>query len=169
MYGKQTELAIACMSRLAEVYDGGVTRLSAADIAKNRDLPRPFVAKVCSVLSQAGLLNGSPGPGGGYALDRHPREITLYDVFSLFEREDRGQQCPFGGGICGAGSPCPLHDKLVAIEATLGDLLHHTTFDVFRVAYQVEGRRPATSMPRAAGKKRESYRASGRRPRAAAR
>ena len=34
MYGKQTERAIAAMSRLAEVWDGGRTRLSATDIAE---------------------------------------------------------------------------------------------------------------------------------------
>ena len=83
MYGKQTEAAIAAMSRLAEVYDKERTRLSANDIADARGLQRPRVAKVLSVLSQAGLVTGSPGPGGGFALARHPREITIYDVFIL--------------------------------------------------------------------------------------
>ena len=46
MYGKQTETAIAAMSRLAEVYDGGKTRLSAAEIAADRNLQRPFVGKI---------------------------------------------------------------------------------------------------------------------------
>ena len=41
MYGKQTETAIASVSRLAEVYDGGKTRLSSADIARDRGLQPP--------------------------------------------------------------------------------------------------------------------------------
>jgi Rrf2 family protein len=80
MYGKQTERAIGAMSRLAEVWDSGKTRLSAFDIADERGLPRPMVAKILTALSQANLVVGSPGPGGGYALSRPPSEITLRQV-----------------------------------------------------------------------------------------
>ncbi len=161
MYGKQTETAIAAMSRLAEVYDGGVTRLSSADIAANRGLQKPFVAKILTVLSQAGLVTGSPGPGGGYTLARHPKEIRVFEVFSLFERENESDLCPFGGGVCGVGEPCALHDKLVQVKKSMDDLLHETTFDAFRIAYQIEGRRPAhrPAETAAAKKARESFRA----------
>lgn len=160
MYGKQTETAIAAMSRLAEVYDGGKTRLAASDIAATRHLQGPFVAKMLTVLSQAGLVEGMPGPGGGYALARHPSRIKLYDVYVLFEREDASTDCPFGGGICGAGAPCPLHDRLVNVQKTMDDLLQKTTFDVFRKAYQQEGRRPAKRAKKTG--RRKSYRAPKR-------
>lgn len=147
MYGRQTECAIAAMSRLAEVYDGGKTRLSAAQIADARGLPRPFVAKVLSILSQAGLVIGSRGPGGGAALARHPARIRLYDVFKLFEREEERKACPFGGGVCGAGEPCPLHHKLAALHDALHTLLHETTFEEFRVAHRARGARPPGKRP----------------------
>lgn len=158
MYGKQTETAIAAVSRLAEVYDEGQTRLSATDIADSRGLQRPFVAKILTVLSQAGIVSGSPGPGGGYALTAAPKEITLADVYRLFEREDESTDCPFGGGVCGAGDPCPLHDKLVALKEALDDVLHDTTFEEFRVNYQEKGFRPTPKGVKPAGK-RESFRA----------
>jgi Rrf2 family protein len=142
MYGKQTEAAIAAMSRLAEVYDGGRTRLSASDIADARGLQRPSVAKVLSVLSQAGLVTGSPGPGGGFVLARHPKEIAIFDVFVLFERQDDARTCPFGGGICGSGKNCPLHDDLAAVHEATERLLHEVTFDKFRIAVQENGWRP---------------------------
>ncbi|MCZ2401392.1 MAG: Rrf2 family transcriptional regulator [Phycisphaerae bacterium] len=147
MYGRQTECAIAAMSRLAEVYDGGKTRLSAADIADARGLPRPFVAKILSLLSQAGLVIGSRGPGGGAALARHPAKIRLYDVFRLFEREDERRACPFGGGVCGDGDPCPLHHKLTALHDALHALLYDTTFDEFRVAYRTRSSQPPRKLP----------------------
>lgn len=160
MYGKSTETAIAAMSRLAEVYDNGVTRLSATEIADQRGLQRPFVAKVLTTLSQAGLVTGSRGPGGGFTLARHPRDILIYEVFSLFEREDDSAICPFGGGICGVGEPCPLHNKLADVQSAVDRVIHETTFEVFRAAYQDHGLRPAT-LPTDARKKRkrESYRA----------
>lgn len=159
MYGRQTETAIAAMSRLAEVYDGGNTRLSAADIARSRQLQGPFVAKILTSLSQAGLITGSPGPGGGYALAKHPKQITLYQVFSLFERENENLACPFGGGVCGQGDPCPLHHKLVAVKLSMDELLRNTLFEVFREAYQDKGLRPTDPSKVSEAKKRESYRA----------
>ncbi|MDX2115988.1 MAG: Rrf2 family transcriptional regulator [Planctomycetota bacterium] len=159
MYGKQTETAIAALSRLAEVYDAGKTRLSASDIARDRGLQGPFVAKLLTVLSQAGLVDGTPGPGGGYALARSPSKIKLYDVYSLFEREDTSDACPFGGGICGVGDPCAIHDKLVAIQAALADLLRNTTLEEFRRRYQDEGVRPTPAELLVNGARRKSYRA----------
>ena len=134
MYGKQTERAIAAMSRLAEVWDGGRTRLSATDIAEQRGLPGPMVAKLLTALSQAGLVSGSPSPGGGYALSKPPDHIALQDVFRLFEREDTSSNCPFGGGVCGVGDPCALHDRLVGLQSMTRKLLRETTFEILRKA-----------------------------------
>ena len=143
MYGKATETAIAAMSRLAEVFDEGKTRLSAIDIAESRGLQKPFVAKVMTTLSQAGLVNGSRGPGGGFSLAKHPNDISIYDVFKLFEREDDSDICPFGGGICGKADNCPIHDKLTNVQKSIDEVLHNTTFEVFRHAFQEKGLLPA--------------------------
>lgn len=136
MYGKTTQTAIAALSRLAEVYDGGETRLSATEIAESRGLQRPFVAKMLSTLSQAGIIDGTRGPGGGFSFAKNPKDVRLYDVYSLFEREDTGNDCPFGGGVCGNGDKCPLHDSLTAVKKATDAVLHKKTFDVFRLAYQ---------------------------------
>jgi len=155
MYGKQTKAAIAAMSRLAEVYDEGRTPLSASEIADARGLSQPNVAKVLSTLSKAGLVIGSPGPGGGFVLGRHPKEITIFDVFVLFERQDDSRNCPFGGGICGSGPNCPIHDDLVAVHLATEQLLHEVTFERFRVAVQEDGRRPkAVGTRRGSAKRR---------------
>lgn len=159
MYGKQAECAIAVMSRLAEVYDGGQTRLSAADIADSRGLSRPFAAKILSLLSQPGLVVGSRGPGGGYSLARDPKTIKLYDAFKLFERVNDDDTCPFGGGRCGIGRACPLHDKLVSVQSALDRLFHETTFEVFRVAPKKKARRTKPSQKKERRSKRPSYRA----------
>ncbi len=159
MYGRQTEYAIAVMSRLAEVYDGGEARLSTADVADSRGLQQPFVAKILSQLSQAGLVIGSRGPGGGFALARDPKTIKLYDVFKLFERVDDDDTCPFEGGRCGVGQPCPLHDNLVAVKKAMDHLLHDNTFEVFRIAAKKAQRQSEPPRTRNTTRKRESYRA----------
>jgi len=146
VYGKHTECAIAVLSRLAELYDDGKTKLDAREIAKVRNLQAPFVAKVLTSLAHAGLVKGFRGSTGGFVLARHPRSITLREVYDLFERTDTSLNCPFGGGVCGAGDPCPLHDVLVQVQRDIDRCLE-TNFDCFRVAYQELGHR-ATEHPR---------------------
>jgi len=166
MYGKSTENAIAAMSRLAEVWDGGKTKLSAADIAENRGLQKPFVSKILSMLAQSGLVAGTRGPGGGFRLAREPSAITLMDVYQLFERENKTNICPFGGGVCGVGDPCVLHDKLVEMQDAKIEFLTSTTFEEFRAAYQDEGLRPAVPVDgdipaRKSYRARETHSSSG--------
>ncbi len=162
MYGKATETAIAAMSRLAEVWDEGTTRLSATDIAESRGLQKPFVGKILTALAQAKLVRGTRGPGGGFILSKPPNEIRIQEVFGLFEREDSRDLCPFGGGICGVGVNCALHDKLVSVQDSVDEVLDNTTFEVFRKAYQDDKLRP-TQPDDAEHGPRASYRAPHKR------
>jgi len=137
MFNRSTEIAIAAMSRLAEAH-GPETRtsevelLTAEAIARDRNLPQPFLAKVLTVLSQRDLVRSVPGRGGGYALARPPEEITLYDIAVCFERFSRPTPCPFGPGHCGGKSPCPLHDKLYALREQFAAFLRQTPLGLFR-------------------------------------
>ena len=131
-YGKTSQNAISAISCLAEIYDGGATRINSQDIATKRKLPKPLVAKLLVVLSQAGLVEGVPGPRGGYWLAKDPKEISLAEIVRQFEKSTRGLACPFGPDWCGNGDPCPLHDQLERLDRELGDYLEHTTLAVFQ-------------------------------------
>ena len=156
MYGKQTETAIAAVSFLAEIWQGPRTRrVSAADIADARDLQRPFVAKLLSALSQAGIVSGSPGPGGGYALAKNPDEIRLRDVWVVFERPEPPKPCPFTGGQCGEDARCELHKRIAKVHGAIDTLLDDTTFEVFAGDPEAAEPKPPTvrlsSIPVSAG------------------
>lgn len=112
--GKLAQQAIAAASYLAERYDAAGTRVSAAEIADARNLPRPVVAKVLAQLSLRGITTGTTGPTGGYRLAREPGNITLFDIVESFERIDVRPMCPFGPDWCGNGDPCPLHESITA-------------------------------------------------------
>ena len=116
--GKLAQQAIAAASYLAERYSEDGTRVSAAEIADARDLPRPVVAKLLASLSQHGLTTGITDPSGGYQLARAPEDISLYDIVAAFECMDARPMCPFGPNWCGheapcPEAPCPLHDAIV--------------------------------------------------------
>jgi Rrf2 family transcriptional regulator, iron-sulfur cluster assembly transcription factor len=129
-YGKMSGCAVAAMSALAECHAEGV-QLSSQHIAESRNLSQPLVAKVLTVLSQAGFVHGTRGPGGGYRLGRAPEAITLFEVVELFEGHRDPSACPFGPGYCGVGDPCPLHGLLVGMSESAAAQLKKANFGAF--------------------------------------
>jgi len=129
---KTTEAAISAMSRLAEAYDDG-TPLTAAEIADSRALPKPLVAKLLTILSTNGLLQGTPGRRGGYLLARDPSEIRLLDIAVCFERQRRPLACPLGRDNCErAKVKCGLHHELVGLDQAIRSFLSKNTLGAFR-------------------------------------
>jgi Rrf2 family protein len=138
-YGKVAQAAIAAMSLLAEQYSPvGGRRLNSREIAEQRKLSQAIVGKVLTKLSQTGLVSGSPGPGGGYALARPPQAITLNEVVAPFDRLDSTLMCPFGEGWCGTGPQCPLHAQLDQLRQQISNFLQQTTLARFQLAAQSE-------------------------------
>jgi len=132
--GKLAQQAIAAASYLAERYDEEATRVSAAEIADARELPRPLVAKVLALLSLHGITTGTTGPNGGYRLARPPEEISLHDIVEVFERMDIRPMCPLGPNWCGNGAHCPLHDAISKVADQVHGFLSEQHLGSFRKA-----------------------------------
>lgn len=132
-YGKTAQNAIAAMSLMAEVYhDDPPVRLSSLQIAERRNLTKPVVAKVLTVLSQAGLVRGAPGPNGGYRLAIPPERISLFDISIQFDRPEDSLICPFGKEWCGNGPQCPLHNELKELRENTNRFLQENTLALFQ-------------------------------------
>jgi Rrf2 family protein len=54
--------------------------------------------KALRPLVHAGVLRSVRGPGGGYALARDPKHITVLEVVEAVDRPLRGDHQPVGGG-----------------------------------------------------------------------
>ncbi len=130
-YGKMSGCAVAAMSALAEKYDAG-TDLSSLQIAESRNLSQPLVAKVLTILSGAGFVSGTRGPGGGYRLKKDPSQISIFDVVKLFEGHRDTNSCPFGPGWCMVEEPCPLHNTLYGLKEHAAKVLADHSFGIFR-------------------------------------
>ncbi len=129
-YSKLAQAGIAAVSYLAAV--SPERRLaSSAEIAKDRQLSKILVAKILTLLSAAGQVEGKPGPAGGYQLARLASEITLLDVVKVFEDPQDKVMCPFGPSWCGVGAHCPLHDTFAEIHQNVVDGLQQQTFEQF--------------------------------------
>ena len=129
-YGKMSGCAVSALSALAECHTDA-TALSSTEIAKLRNYPQVTVPKVMTLLSQAGLVTGSRGPGGGYRLARPPDKIQLIEVVRVFESVDDSLRCPCGPNYCGENPPCPLHHRLVALREQYLQELANCTLALF--------------------------------------
>lgn len=68
--------------------------VTAARIARGCRFPPRFLYRVLRKLVDAGLLSGTSGPGGGYALARRPQEITLLDIVRGVESGPEPSELP---------------------------------------------------------------------------
>ncbi|MFN2167900.1 MAG: RrF2 family transcriptional regulator [Anaerolineae bacterium] len=107
----------------------GDLRVSTQEIAERQNIPSPFLAKIISQLSLAGLVTTYRGAGGGVALARPPEEISLLHVIEALEGPIRLNRCVIQPDACPESGHCPVHGVWAKAQAELTSLLNVTTFD----------------------------------------
>jgi len=121
--------AIAVMSYLAADPE---RQAGSPEIARARGISRALTAKLLTRLAAVELVEGRPGPGGGYRIARPPREIHLVDIVRVFEQSDLPVLCPFGHNWCGVKAPCPLHDRISRLVESNQRFIKETDLSVFQ-------------------------------------
>ncbi len=104
-------------------------RASTQEIAVRQGIPTPFLAKIVSQLSLAGLVTTYRGAGGGVALSRSPAEITLLQVIEALEGPIRLNRCLVRPNVCPKNGDCAVHRILALVQTELSGLLSVSTFD----------------------------------------
>ncbi len=56
-------------------------------LAKAEEIPANYLAQILSELRNGGLIISRRGKFGGYALARHPEEISLFDIIKVVDPE----------------------------------------------------------------------------------
>jgi Rrf2 family protein len=77
----QEEYGLRCLLRLARAGEGH--SLTIPEIASAEGLSAPYVAKLLSVLRQAGLIESVRGRSGGYRLAGAPDDVSLGAVLPV--------------------------------------------------------------------------------------
>ncbi|AJW64805.1 Rrf2 family transcriptional regulator [Elizabethkingia sp. HX WHF] len=83
MMSKRCKYALKAMVRLARNYKNGF--LSTAIIAQEENIPKKFLEQILLELKRAKLVNSKQGIGGGYYLLKSPDEVSLADLYRIFE------------------------------------------------------------------------------------
>jgi Rrf2 family protein len=85
------EWAVHCTVLLAQVSAG--TCLPRTALSTHYDIPDAYLAKHLRALVNAGVLQASTGPNGGFSLSRPPEEISVLDVVEAVEGPTSPFQC----------------------------------------------------------------------------
>lgn len=144
MISRTSEYALQAVIHLAQHVDDWP--IPGRKIAEETGVPRQYLAAILGDLVRVGVLESSPGKGGGFRLARPAKEIQLAEVFASFEPilSDR-RPCPFGQEICSDDDPCAGHDQWKRVRGTYERFLEKNS--IHDVAFK-RGKRRAAASPR---------------------
>lgn len=123
MFSQTVEYALRAMVYLASQEPEARTT---DQIAEATRVPRAYLCKVLGALSRAGLTRASRGVGGGVALTRSPKELTILEVVNAVDPLGRIHTCPLGLASHGVRL-CPLHARLDNAMAMVEEAFAATT------------------------------------------
>ncbi|NNG16149.1 MAG: Rrf2 family transcriptional regulator [Gemmatimonadales bacterium] len=134
MFSDTAEYALRAVLYLAQHQGSGPH--PAAEIAERLRVPANYLSKILHALALADVVQSSRGKRGGFELSRHPGEISLLSVVSVFDSIDARRRCLLGREECSDDRACPVHARWGKLgeevarfvrETTLADLEQPTT------------------------------------------
>lgn len=135
---KHTDYAVRVVLHLAAL-PPAERRVTAAEIARGRLIPRALVRRVVSRLSSARILTTSRGNRGGVALARDPRQISLLDVVEAMEGKVALVACADRPGACPFLESCPVSKSWKDVGRSLERALLRVRFS--DLSRKLSGRR----------------------------
>jgi len=102
--------------------------MTTKDVADISQVPREYLAKIVQLLAKGEIIDSKKGRGGGIALARELKDISLFDVIKVVDPYRHYDTCPFKikdhkGGLC------PLHHHLETMICDTEKAFMQTTLD----------------------------------------
>ncbi len=79
-------------------------------IAQRQEISEKYLGNLIVPLKNAGLINSSRGPSGGYLLSRPPKKINLKEVISVLEGPMCLVDCVNDPSVCKRSDKCVARD-----------------------------------------------------------
>jgi len=83
MMSKKCKYALKALIRLGQEYGGGP--MLTDDIARAENIPKKFLELILLDLKHAGYVRSKQGAKGGYRLVQDPGQISLAEIYRLFD------------------------------------------------------------------------------------
>ena len=121
-----TEYAVRCVLHLA--LSPAAQVVSRREIARAREIPGAFLAKIAQQLARAGILRIHQGARGGYELLIPARRLTLLQVVEAAEGVITLNTCVAHTKICTRTHRCAAHQVWAKAQRELRATLAGVTF-----------------------------------------
>lgn len=118
--------AVTAILDLALHSQAGPIRLST--IAKRQDLSLSYLEQLFAKLRKHELVNSSRGPGGGYALGKDAKDISVGEIISAVDEVIETTGCKEKAD-CKDGSICLTHDLWDELSTQIHDFLGNISLD----------------------------------------
>ena len=115
---------------------GGQEFVPLKEIAESEGISQKYLESIMTVLSKAGFVDAVHGKGGGYRLNREPKDYTIGAILKLTEGSLNVASCTTQGAAACSRSECcqalPMWERLDKMiddffeGITLADLLQET-------------------------------------------
>ena len=106
--------ALRVMVRFAQL--GREEYIPLKEIAEKEGISQKYLESIMTVLSKAGFLDALHGKGGGYRLNREPKDYTVGSILKLTEGSLNAVSCTSQGAAACSRTECcetkPMWDKL---------------------------------------------------------
>ena len=110
---KDIDYAVKALCRIARDNE---KIMSVKELAKELNIPKPFLRKILQILQKDGILKSYKGPNGGFLLASSPEEILLIRIIEIFQGPLKLNECLFRRGICADTTTCVIKGKIDKIE-----------------------------------------------------
>jgi len=108
--------------------------VSFKEIARVEDIPKDFLAKILRTLVDAGLVNSTRGPHGGFSLAKSPADVSFLDIIEAIEGPIVLNVCLGDDSICSRSTTCTMksvwqrgQEKMLEVfrDTLLADVVAH--------------------------------------------
>lgn len=114
-------------------------RANCTEISQATGIPKNYLQKMMITLKNAGMIQAFQGESGGYALAHPASEITLFQIFSIFERTTRISSCLEPESSASKRGFPALREFLTGLQNILDCYTKHTTLaDLLYQAYEFD-------------------------------
>lgn len=118
--------ALAVLSGLADNESRSVRRIASQD-----NLPEASLRKILQRLVRAKIVASTKGNGGGFRLNRLPKQIPMLDILAAVQGEVLLSRCVRDGACCRDKKYCRFNRGMSKIQADLDHLFGQMTLQDF--------------------------------------
>lgn len=140
MLSNTSRYAIRALIYLAINKNNG-RKIGIKKIAKDLDIPSPFLGKILQTLAKQKVLNSTKGPNGGFSISDKSQDISLFEIINIIDGDDLFDRCLISDKSCTEmeGNPCSIHKHYESIRDNLRKMFEGHTIQKLAEEFKSSG------------------------------